>query len=219
MRSVDLHLVPGGASVGSSPSEHGDPRERVPEGPGHSVQFYENEAFLAAAVADFVADGVAAEEPVLVLATVTHRRAFVRRLRAKGIDVEQARADGLLTWCDAEAMLARIMAGPQPDEERFRAELIPLLEQVLVQRTAAEWVEALVAAGIPAGPINFPDETLTDEHVLARRMIVELEHPLIGVVRSIAAPMRFESNGPTYRRYPPRLGEHNDEIRRAAAQW
>jgi hypothetical protein len=31
--------------------------------------------------------------------------------------------------------------------------------------------------------------------------------------------MHFESNGPTYRRYPPRLGEHNDEIRRAAAQW
>ena len=86
-------------------------------------------------------------------------------------------------------------------------------------RTAAEWVEELVAAGIPAGPINFPDETLTDEHVIARRMIVELEHPLIGVVRSIAAPMRFESNGPTYRRYPPRLGEHNAEIRAAAATW
>ena len=84
---------------------------------------------------------------------------------------------------------------------------------------AAEWVEELVAAGIPAGPINFPDETLTDEHVLARRMIVELEHPLIGVVKSIAAPMRFESNGPTYRRYPPRFGEHNDEIRGAAATW
>ena len=48
-------------------------------------------------------------------------------------------------------------------------------------------------------------------------MIVELEHPLIGVVKSIAAPMRFESNGPTYRRYPPRLGEHNAEIRRTAA--
>ena len=72
---------------------------------------------------------------------------------------------------------------------------------------------------MPAGPINFPDETLTDEHVLARRMIVELEHPLIGVVKSIALPMRFESNGPTYRRYPPRLGEHNAEIRAAAASW
>ena len=50
-------------------------------------------------------------------------------------------------------------------------------------------------------------------------MIVELEHPLIGVVKSIAAPMRFETNGPTYRRYPPRLGEHNDEIRAMAAGW
>jgi crotonobetainyl-CoA:carnitine CoA-transferase CaiB-like acyl-CoA transferase len=100
-----------------------------------------------------------------------------------------------------------------------RSELIMLLEQILVRRTAAEWVEELVAAGVPAGPINFPDEILTDEHVLARQMIVELEHPLVGVVKSIAAPMRFESNGPTYRRYPPRLGEHNAEIRAAAATW
>jgi crotonobetainyl-CoA:carnitine CoA-transferase CaiB-like acyl-CoA transferase len=100
-----------------------------------------------------------------------------------------------------------------------RPALIALLEEILARRTAAEWVEELVTAGIPAGPINFPDETLTDAHVIARRMIVELEHPLIGVVRSIAAPLRFESNGPTYRRYPPRLGEHNDEIRAAAASW
>ena len=100
-----------------------------------------------------------------------------------------------------------------------RIELIDEIEKILVRRTAAEWVEELVAAGVPAGPINFPDEALTDEQVVARRMIVELEHPLIGVVRSIAAPMRFESNGPTYRRYPPRLGEHNAEIRAAAAKW
>ena len=100
-----------------------------------------------------------------------------------------------------------------------RVELIDEIEKILVQRPAAEWVDELVAAGIPAGPINFPDEALADEQVLARRMIVELEHPLIGVVRSIAAPMRFAANGPTYRRYPPRLGEHNDEIRAAAATW
>jgi crotonobetainyl-CoA:carnitine CoA-transferase CaiB-like acyl-CoA transferase len=100
-----------------------------------------------------------------------------------------------------------------------RAELITLIEEILARRTAAEWVEELVAAGIPAGPINFPDETLTDEQVLARRMIVELEHPLIGIVRSIALPVRFADNGPTYRRYPPRLGEHNEEIRAGAAEW
>jgi len=100
-----------------------------------------------------------------------------------------------------------------------RAELIVQVEAILQRRTAAEWVEDLVAAGIPAGPINFPDETLTDEHVIARRMIVELEHPLIGAVRSIAVPIRFAANGPTYRRYPPRLGEHNDEVRAVAATW
>ena len=74
-------------------------------------------------------------------------------------------------------------------------ELVPLLEEILTTRDAAEWVEEFVDAGIPAGPINFPDETLTDEHVLARRMIVELEHPLIGIVKSIAVPIRFEENG------------------------
>jgi crotonobetainyl-CoA:carnitine CoA-transferase CaiB-like acyl-CoA transferase len=105
------------------------------------------------------------------------------------------------------------------DRNVHRVELIALVEAVLRRRPAADWVEELVAAGVPAGPINFPDETLTDEHVRARRMVVELEHPLIGVVKSIAVPMRFETNGPTYRRYPPRLGEHNEEIRALAARW
>jgi crotonobetainyl-CoA:carnitine CoA-transferase CaiB-like acyl-CoA transferase len=100
-----------------------------------------------------------------------------------------------------------------------RAALIPLLEDKLAGRDAADWVEAFVEAGIPAGPINFPDETLTDEHIRARGMIVELEHPLIGVVCSIATPIQFAANGPTYRRYPPRLGEHNAEVRALADRW
>ncbi len=105
------------------------------------------------------------------------------------------------------------------DRNVHRRELIELIEKILQRRPAAEWVEQLVEAGVPAGPINFPDETLTDEHVVARRMIVELEHPLIGMVRSIAVPIRFAENGPTYRRYPPRLGEHNDEVRALSATW
>jgi len=105
------------------------------------------------------------------------------------------------------------------DRNAHRPELVALIEQILVTRPAAHWVEELVAAGVPAGPINFPDETLTDEQVVARRMIVELEHPLIGVVKSIAMPVHFAANGPTYRRYPPRLGEHSTEIRALAATW
>ncbi len=94
-----------------------------------------------------------------------------------------------------------------------REELIPQLESILASRDAAEWVELFVEHGIPAGPINFPDHTLTDEQILSRGMIVELEHPLLGIVRSIGNPIRLSENGPTYRRYPPLLGEHNEEIR------
>jgi crotonobetainyl-CoA:carnitine CoA-transferase CaiB-like acyl-CoA transferase len=100
-----------------------------------------------------------------------------------------------------------------PLRNQHREELIPLLEEILVTRDADEWLEEFVAGGIPSGPINFPDETLTDEHLKARGMIVELDHPSLGVVKSIGNPILMSENGPTYRRYPPRLGEHNEEIR------
>jgi crotonobetainyl-CoA:carnitine CoA-transferase CaiB-like acyl-CoA transferase len=126
-------------------------------------------------------------------------------------------------FCKILGVEDTLMADPRfatnAQRTAHRVALIDEIEKILVQRSAAEWVDELVAAGIPAGPINFPDEALADEQVRARRMIVELEHPLIGIVRSIAAPMRFAANGPTYRRYPPRLGEHNDEIRAGAATW
>ncbi len=94
-----------------------------------------------------------------------------------------------------------------------RPELVRLLEERLSRRDADAWIEELVAGGVPAGPIHFPDEALADEQVAARRMIVELEHPLLGVVKSLGSPICMSATAPTYRRYPPRLGEHNDEIR------
>lgn len=105
-----------------------------------------------------------------------------------------------------------------PQRNAHRPELIPRLEEILARRDADEWVERLVKAGIPAGPINFPDQTLTDAQLVERGMVVELEHPLAGLVRSIGCPVRLADSGPTYRRYPPLLGEHNDEIRDEAAQ-
>ena len=94
-----------------------------------------------------------------------------------------------------------------------RDELIPLIEAVLKARDADDWVEELVAAGIPAGPINYPRDSLTDSHFISRGMVVELEHPSAGMIKSIGCPIMMSKSGPTYRRYPPRLGEHNAEIR------
>jgi len=115
---------------------------------------------------------------------------------------------GVETTLMVDARFAR-----NAERNQYRAELIEQLEAILKTRDAEDWITEFVAAGIPAGPINFPDHTLTDEHIRARNMIVELEHPLLGLVRSIGFPVRFASHGPTYRRHPPRLGEHNAEIR------
>lgn len=97
-----------------------------------------------------------------------------------------------------------------------RQALVEELERILAARDAEQWLDAFVAEGIPAGPINFPDEALTDPQILARGLIVELDHPLLGRVRSLGFPALFSAGGPSYRRPPPRLGEHNQEVRAEA---
>ena len=119
-------------------------------------------------------------------------------------------------FCEATGLDRAIMTDPRfatnADRNRNREALIPIIESRLASADAAVWVERLVERGIPAGPINLPDETLNDEQLRARGMIVELDHPLLGVVKSLGNPIHMSGDGPSYRRYPPRLGEHNDEI-------
>jgi crotonobetainyl-CoA:carnitine CoA-transferase CaiB-like acyl-CoA transferase len=119
-------------------------------------------------------------------------------------------------FCKVLCIEQTLMRDPRfhtnPTRNQHRVELIPLLEAILMTRTADEWIAEFVANEIPAGPINFPDETLNDEHLKARGMIVELDHPLAGLVRSIGNPIHLSETPATYRRYPPRLGEHNAEI-------
>jgi crotonobetainyl-CoA:carnitine CoA-transferase CaiB-like acyl-CoA transferase len=100
------------------------------------------------------------------------------------------------------------------DRIQHRAELIPLLQAVLETRPADEWLRELRAVRIPSGPIQTPEEALADPQTEARGMIVDIEHPLLGFVRCLGNPIHFDSLEITYRRHPPRLGEHTDEILR-----
>ena len=120
-------------------------------------------------------------------------------------------------FCGVLGVADTLMVDPRfatnPQRNQHRDELIALLEEIMGTRDADEWLDDFVDNDIPSGPINFPDQTLTDEHLVARGMIVELEHPSLGVIKSIGNPIMMSGKGPTYRRYPPRLGEHNAEIR------
>lgn len=99
-----------------------------------------------------------------------------------------------------------------------RAELMPILEQVLKSRPSAEWIGQLEAAGVPCGPIHTLDEVFAQPQVAARQMRIELDHPRAGRVPLVGNPMKFSRTPLTYRQAPPVLGEHNREVFRDLLQ-
>ena len=82
-----------------------------PASRGHAVQFYEHEQFLYAAVADYVAAGLMADESVIVIATPSHSDGIALRLRARGIDLAAAAARGQYLALDARGDIGDVHGG------------------------------------------------------------------------------------------------------------
>ena len=95
---------------------------------------------------------------------------------------------------------------------RNRAELEPILEAHFIQQGAEYWLQRLSAARIPCGPVNSLPEILGDEHFLARGGVIEMQHPLLGQLKTLANPIHFSETPPVYELPPPLLGEHTEEI-------
>jgi len=97
---------------------------------------------------------------------------------------------------------------------RERATLVPILAALMKRRTRADWLAALEAAKVPSGPINDLADVFHDPQVLARGMTVRIPHPLTDELTLVASPMKFSATPVQYRRPPPLLGEHTDEVLR-----
>jgi crotonobetainyl-CoA:carnitine CoA-transferase CaiB-like acyl-CoA transferase len=95
---------------------------------------------------------------------------------------------------------------------KHRSELILILQKAFNQKSACEWLERFATAAIPAAQINGVSEALNDIQAQARGLVVQLEHPMLGVVKTIANPMRLSDTPVTYRLAPPFLGEHTNQI-------
>ncbi len=93
-----------------------------------------------------------------------------------------------------------------------RGVLVPLIRQLTVFRTTAEWVSLLEAVGVPCGPVNDLAQVFQDPQVVARQLALTLAHPLAGSVAQVASPIRLSRTPVEYRRAPPLLGEHTDEV-------
>lgn len=99
-----------------------------------------------------------------------------------------------------------------PDRVRHRGELLALIERALAARGAAEWAGLLAAAGVPAAPINTVPEALAHPQVLARDMVVELDHPTAGRIRALGSPLKLSADPPALRSAPPLHGQHTAEV-------
>jgi crotonobetainyl-CoA:carnitine CoA-transferase CaiB-like acyl-CoA transferase len=93
-----------------------------------------------------------------------------------------------------------------------RDEIAALIQQWTSSRTKAEVVSTLVAAGVPAAPVNNVAEMVADPQVQAREMFVELEHPTYGPVSITGTPLKLSETPGRVERLAPLPGEHNAEI-------
>jgi len=115
------------------------------------------------------------------------------------------------------ARLARICGHPEwTSDERFasnalrvanRDEMVRLVSAAIRTKAAADWLEQLEAAGIPAGPINRITQALGDIQAQHRGMV-----RTIAGTRLVGSPVRMEGERADSELPPPALGEHTDEI-------
>jgi phosphoserine phosphatase RsbU/P len=134
-----------------------------PSAGDHIVHFYEDDEFLLDAVAHFTAAGLAAGEPVLIVATQPHRSAFAQRLRRNGANLDAALASGQLKMLDASETLTSFMVGDEPDWGRFCATIGPVLETCRAAhggarvRVFGEMVDLLWRAGNFAAAVRLEE--------------------------------------------------------------
>ncbi len=94
-----------------------------------------------------------------------------------------------------------------------RYELKLLLEEKLKQHDRQHWTQKLLAAGIPAGPINNIADVFADPQVKHLGLVEEILHPELGMLKQVGNPVQMDGlQGRSIRRPPPSLGEHTLEL-------
>src|SRR5271169_971947 len=149
-----------------------------------------------------------------------------RQEAATAFDLIYETADGYMTVAaltDRQwAGLARVVGRPEwLEDERFKTPALrqrnidarlELTQQALMARPAAEWLEALTAAGVPCGPVLTRNQVIRHPQVAALGLVVETEHPRAGRLRQTRPAARFSRTAPEIHCGAPALGEHTQEI-------
>jgi crotonobetainyl-CoA:carnitine CoA-transferase CaiB-like acyl-CoA transferase len=93
-----------------------------------------------------------------------------------------------------------------------REVLVPIIQERLLTKSRDEWLAELRESGFPCGPVNGIDEVFNDPQLLHRDMLVTMDHPKIGEIKQIGAPLKFSETPCSLGLPPPMLGQHTDEV-------
>lgn len=99
-----------------------------------------------------------------------------------------------------------------PTRIENRPALIPLLVDMVKEKSKVDWISILEKVGVPCGPINNLQEVFENEQVIARGIQMKVPHPSAGIMNLVASPMRLSKTPVEVRMPPPLLGQHTDQI-------
>lgn len=96
---------------------------------------------------------------------------------------------------------------------KHRELLVPILEDVLKRRTAAEWMAIFEECRIPAAPVHNVGQALALSQVAARDMLLKLNHPATGSpLPALGNPVKMGGESTEALLPPPLIGQHTEEI-------
>lgn len=109
-----------------------------------------------------------------------------------------------------------LLAHPEFETDPLRRQnymaLASELECTLLTHPADHWLSLLEQAGVPSGPINTMAEVYDDPHVLDRDMVVYMDHPVAGRIKTIGFPVKLSKTPVRFQRPAPLLGQHTESV-------
>jgi hypothetical protein len=139
----------------------------------HAVRFYEDSQSLARMVAGFIAEGLIAGQPAVVIASPAHSAAISAQLVAMAFNIEKLTKDGHLFVLDARELLDRFMVNGMPNAQLFDDAIIPIIDKASgpgaerVLRAYGEMVDLLWKDGMEAAAVRL--EMLWNQLANSRR--------------------------------------------------
>ena len=113
---------------------------------------------------------------------------------------------------DLEALIEDPLYAKNPDRSKHYEQLRPLIAEKMMLKTKQEWMKILDDAGVPNGPINSVDAVLEDPQVIAREMIVEVDHPVAGKLKMPGVAIKLSETPGEIHSPAPVLGQHTTDV-------